>query len=256
MRKPWCKAAGLMVTGVLQTAFAAHPLVTDDTGTQGRGNLQFELSQDHGQSKRSGVTSKERAASLTLTRGLTETLDVFIGSSLLANQDPSEYDGTRRGAGDVATGLKWRYREEEATSMALKATVTLPTGREAEGLGKGRSTQSLLHITQMEFGDLSLLVNIGLTRNDNTDVVGERKSLWNTSAGAVYALDDQLSLVFEMGSRKQEALSGGKHPSFAQIGAIWHPSKDLDLDFGLKLGLNSAETDRTIGVGLTKRWGE
>ena len=152
--------------------------------------------------------------------------------------------------------LETRSQAMRLTSMALKATVTLPTGREAEGLGKGRSTQSLLHITQMEFGDLSLLVNIGLTRNDNTDVVGERKSLWNTSAGAVYALDDQLSLVFEMGSRKQEALSGGKHPSFAQIGAIWHPGKDLDLDFGLKLGLNSAETDRTIGVGLTKRWGE
>ncbi len=249
----------LLITNALITgkASAAHPLSTDDTGTQGADGFQFEISQDFGRSKTNGVISKEDVANMTLTRGWTDRLDIFLGAALQATKDPGSYEGTRRGAGDTAMGIKWRYQETEGMSLGLKGSVTLPTGDEDKGLGKGRTTQSVLHMTQMEFDALTLLVNIGYTYNDNkTAVVAERKNLWNASAAGLYLVSETTTVLLEVGARRQAALAGGKNPSFATLGVIWHLTKELDFDVGLKLKLNSEETDRTVGVGITKRWGK
>jgi hypothetical protein len=55
-------------------AYAAHPLVTEDTGTQGIGGNQVEVNTDW--LKDEGV--KSRTSTVTLTRGIQENLDVFF----------------------------------------------------------------------------------------------------------------------------------------------------------------------------------
>ena len=48
------------------TAFAAHPLITDDTGTQGQGKFQLEVNGEfgHDREKLDGVETIESSAGL------------------------------------------------------------------------------------------------------------------------------------------------------------------------------------------------
>jgi hypothetical protein len=70
-------AAPVFLLGMLaasQNAMAAHPLNTDDPGTQGAGNNQLEFNSDH-VTARDG--SSQTVGDATYTRGLTDTLDFF-----------------------------------------------------------------------------------------------------------------------------------------------------------------------------------
>ena len=89
-------AALLMLPGASR---AAHPLVSDDTGTQGAGRWQFEASADRTRERDDGLVAREHEVAFTLTRGLSDTLDLAIGLPwlrLAASGAP-----TQRGAGDL-----------------------------------------------------------------------------------------------------------------------------------------------------------
>ena len=64
-------------------AFAAHPLMTDDTGTQGKGKFQFEYNGEYSRDDEheAGVAEKETSGTLTaaLTYGMTDNLDIVVG---------------------------------------------------------------------------------------------------------------------------------------------------------------------------------
>ncbi|WP_313082819.1 hypothetical protein [Pulveribacter sp.] len=68
LRAPLLGAALLAAAAAAQ---AAHPLITDDTGTQGAGRWQFELNTDHtrARDRYAGTTAWERELNATLTRG-------------------------------------------------------------------------------------------------------------------------------------------------------------------------------------------
>lgn len=235
------------------SAFAAHPLVTDDTGTQGAGNNQAELSFDRAESGKGASKSHENAFALTYTRGLTDRLDVFIGGTRLDLRDPGANDGDRvKGEGDSAIGLKWRYAEREGLSLGLKLTANLGTGDDQRGLGAGRSTQSLLHMTQIETKSGVLLLNLGLTNNGKS--TDERRSLWNVSAAWLLPLREDLRLAVDIGAAQQASRDSSKHPAYALVGLIWAVTEQIDLDVGYKHGLNNQEPDSQLGVGLTLRW--
>ncbi|MEK7296302.1 MAG: transporter, partial [Planctomycetota bacterium] len=50
------------------TSFAAHPLVTDDTGTQGKGKFQMEINSEFTYEKEAetGVTKKETGSQVAV----------------------------------------------------------------------------------------------------------------------------------------------------------------------------------------------
>lgn len=236
-----------------QTAYAAHPLITDDTGTQGSGNNQAEFSFDRAESGKGAEKVHENAFAFTYTRGLSDRLDFFVGGAKLDLRDPAANDGARvKGSADSAIGLKWRYAEREGFSLGLKLTSNLATGDADRGLGAGRATQSLLHITQWETGSGDFLVNIGLTNNGKTDE--ERRTLWNLSAAWLAPVREDLTFAIDVGASQQASRESSKHPAYALVGLIWAVTEQIDLDIGYKHGLNNQESDRQLGAGLTIRW--
>jgi len=236
-----------------QTAFAAHPLVTDDTGTQGAGNNQAELSFDRAESGKGANKSHENALAFTYTRGITDRLDFFVGGAKLDLRDPAANEGKRvKGGGDSAIGLKWRYVEREGFSLGLKLTSNLATGDAGRGLGAGRATQSLLHMTQLGTASGDFLLNVGLTNNGRSDE--ERRTLWNISAAWLVPVREDLRVVVDVGASQQASRDSSKHPAFALVGLIWAVTEQIDLDIGYKHGLNNQEADGQLGVGLTVRW--
>ena len=67
---------GVMFASV---SFAAHPLITDDTGTQGKGKFQLEVNGEYGHDKDDGVTTKTTQAAAALSYGVTEPIDIVLG---------------------------------------------------------------------------------------------------------------------------------------------------------------------------------
>lgn len=245
--------APIVLAFLTSTAYAAHPLVTDDTGTRGAGNNQAELSFDRAQSGKGASKSHENALAFTYTRGLNDRLDLFVGGVRLDLRDPSANGGKRvKGEADSALGLKWRYAEREGLSLGLKLTSNFATGDADRGLGAGRATQSLLHMTQLQTKSGDFLINVGFTNNGST--ADERRTLWNASVAWLMPVREDVRFALDIGASQQASRNSSKHPAYALVGLIWAVTEQLDLDIGYKHGLNDQEADQQLGVGLTVRW--
>lgn len=231
-------------------AQAAHPLITDDTGTQGSGHWQFEANTDHTRTRDAGVTAWEREANLALTRGVTETLDLAVNLPWLHTSATGE--ASRSGIGDTTLLAKWRFYDNDAGwTLGLRPEITLPTGSEGKGLGNGRATAALTLLSSLERGDWTWLANAGYAYNANK--VGDRKRLWAVSTALLYNLGERWTLAADIGASRA-ATPGASSEKYGLIGAIYHIGDDTDLDIGWRRSLGGAPVAHTVGVGLTLRW--
>lgn len=242
----------------VKDSFAAHPLITDDTGTMGKGNFQAELNTEFSfdKEREDGVTIKERVndVSTILTYGITDNVDIVAGLPYIwfRTKENGDLIADEDGIGDIFLELKWRFYEKEGISFALKPGITLPTGDEDKGLGQGRSTYSLFFITTKELEAIAIHLNLGYIRNENKH--DERKDLWHVSlAGETEVLKD-LKLVANIGAERNPDKSSNTHPAFILGGIIYTLSERIDIDFGIKAGLNKPETDLSILAGLVYRF--
>jgi hypothetical protein len=251
--------------------YAAHPYITDDTGTQGAGNWQLELMAERHRNDRTadaggGAARQIRTLTLlnpVLTYGVLETVDIAFGSSRLRQRTTE--DGTvsqaSDGAGDSTLELKWRFYEANGLSLALKPGLALPTGDESEGLGAGKVSWGVNFILTRELKPWVFLANVAYARARfklPADAEANRADLWRASAGVAYYLRDDVRLVGEAGVRtngaKDDPFLPGRNGHFAMLGVIYSPSDDLDLDLGVRRRLNRAEFDTAILLGATFRW--
>ena len=117
-------------------AFAAHPLLTEDTGTQRAGRFDLEL--DNTWTRDGDLRAYEFGPQLSY--GVLPNLDAILRPTWVALRTTG--DGattTARGAGDTAIDVKWRFYEAGAVSVATRAGIGAPTGDPARGLGAGRA---------------------------------------------------------------------------------------------------------------------
>jgi hypothetical protein len=120
-------------------AFAAHPLITDDANTQGRGNVQVEVSgqisinkykvsDDGGEP----LTVHSRGSELktTVSYGIVDPVDLLVTIPL--QWETLETDSStffpENGVADVALEMKWLFLKKNGFLFALKPGITLPEG--------------------------------------------------------------------------------------------------------------------------------
>lgn len=84
-------------------AWALQPLITDDSGTQGAGGQQVELSWSHERMRAGPARDSAQSGAPTYTFGATDTLDLFasLGHTRLRGDS-----GTARGWGNAVLGAK------------------------------------------------------------------------------------------------------------------------------------------------------
>ena len=249
--------------------WAAHPFITDDAGTQGAGNWQLELMaqrDDHGHAAADGPVQLRGRLTLfnpVLTYGLRDNLDIALGLNYLRHRDSDIGFATdsANGMADSSLELKWRFYDENGFTMALKPGVSLPTGDEIKGLGSGKSSWGVNFIGGYEAKPWSFMGNVAYFRTRfklPQDVADNRSNLWRISAGAAYSMSEQLRFTGELGVRTNEARNDpflpGRNAQFAMLGAIYSPTEKIDLDIGLRKGLNQAEADTVLLIGATFRW--
>lgn len=242
-----------LLTAAASAAHAAHPLVTDDSGTQGTSHWQFEANTDHTRvrDRAAGFTAWEREGNAALTYGLTETLDIAVNVPWARQSATDEPQVS--GVGDTTVLAKWRFYDNQAQgfSLALRPEITLPSGSESKGLGNGRATAALTLIASQQWGDWTWLGNAGLAYNDNR--VGDRKHLWALSTAVLYTVTPQLSLAADVGIARAAA-PDERHEKYGLLGAIWHVNDDLDLDIGWRRSFGGSPVAHTVGAGVTVRW--
>lgn len=234
-------------------SYAAHPLITDDTGTQGKGKFQLELTAEYGHDDEEGVKEKTTEIAATLTYGIVDTVDIILGIPYqhIRTKDP-DTTTAEDGLSDVSIELKWRFYEKEGLSFALKPGITFPTGDDERGLGAGRTGYSLFFLTTKELKPWAFHVNLGYKRNENK--IDERKDIWHASVAAEVEAIEELKVVADIGVETNPDTSSNTHPAFIIGGLIYSLSKNFDLDCGIKAGLNKAEVDYALLAGVTLRF--
>ncbi len=239
---------------VLATAsYAAHPLITDDTGTQGKGNFQLEANAEYNYDKEDGVTNKETAVDFTLSYGALENVDlqISIPYQIIKTSDAGS-DFEEEGMGDLSLDVKWRIYEKDELSLLLKPGITLPLGDEEKGLGTGKTGYKLFFVTTYEKKPYVVHANLGYILNKNK--VDEREDIWHISLAGEYYLTEDLRVVGNVGMEKNTDKSADQDPAFLIAGVIYGLNKDFDVDFGIKFGLNKAETDISVLAGISLRF--
>jgi hypothetical protein len=237
-----------LLLGMLSTpVYAAHPLITDDTGTQGKGKFQIEVNAEHANDN--GNT--ETALGATLSAGLLDNVDLVVGSPyiFLRERDENKHWNREDGIADLSLAVKWRFYEHEGLSFALKPGMTLATGDEDKGLGDGKPTYSLFFITTKELEPFTFHLNLGYVLNRS-----ELRDIFHYSLAAEYAAAKSLKIVGNIGGETNPDKESGTHPLFVLGGLIYKLTDSFDIDFGVKAGLNKAEADYTLLAGITYRF--
>jgi hypothetical protein len=234
--------------------WATHPLITDDAGPQGQGHFQLEVNGQHDHDKENGVTLTGGQVAATLTYGITDTIDVAVGIPYLwIREESGLINASNSGFSDTIMDVKLRFYEKNGLSFAVKPGLSVPTGNEDQGLGTGKVGYHLYLIGMKEVGPWTFLANLGYIRNE-TDAVAVEKDIWHVSVATMYAANEHWKIVANVVAERNPDKDDDTDPVAALAGVIYSPTKDIDLDLGVKAGLTSSETDWSLLAGTTFRF--
>jgi len=235
-------------------AYGAHPLLTEDTGTQGAGHYQLELTYDSNYPADSVGKQREQTVNAVLSIGILENLDFIVA---LPYEHVREGGGgsrpTSEGLGDAELAAKWRFYEEGALSLALRPALGLPTGNEDAGLSADHVIPSLFAVSTYAIDPWSFHLHLGYARNfhDGSD---QRDHLYHASVAAEYSLSDRLRLVGDASIESNPDRSGDANAGSMVLGLIYSPIPDLDIDLGYRKGMTDAAPDHAWLAGLAFRF--
>lgn len=233
--------------------FAGHPLITDDTGTQGQGGVQIEINGMFGHNDDGGVSEKSYEVDTILSYGLFDKADVVLG--LPYQHIRTTENGAKRkerGISDISLEIKWRFFERDGLSLAFKPGVSFPTGNEKKGLGAGRVGFGPAFIVTQELAPWTLHLNLSYKRNENK--LAERKDIWHASLASEFEVLKGLRLVANVGAERNTDRSSDTHPAFLIVGFIYSVGENVDLNFGLQWGLTKTESDYMLRPGVALRF--
>ena len=237
-----------------ETVFAAHPLLTEDTGTQGAGNYQLELTHDLSINRDAGTQTRTRNIQAVFSAGPTDALDIII---VLPHERLTERaDATKTtvmGYADMEIAGKWRFYETDALSFALRPGLGLPTGNKKNGLGAGHVTPSLFAISTYTRDDWAYHMHLGYThkRRPGPD---ERHHIYHASIAAEYSVNESLRLVADASIERNGERSGRPGVGSMVLGLVVSLTPDLDFDFGYRKGLTEPADDHAWLAGLALRF--
>lgn len=238
-------------------ALAFQPLITDDTGTQGKGGNQLEAGYNRTSDKAPDGRTVTHEIPLVYTRGITDELDVYAGGTRM-RINPDAPALTESGWSNPVIGAKWRFYEHEASklSFAVKPEVSLGVsdGKEARGLGTGKTSYGVGLLMTRETGFGLLLANLQVDRANYTDNAlnaGERRTQYRLSVAPVWDVTEGWRLALDTGAMTNSDRAAKDWMGYVELGAIYSPDKDLDFALGIirnNRDGGTRSTQATMGV--------
>jgi hypothetical protein len=252
-----CKILLCIVLSAPVAAWAAHPLLTDDTGTQGKGKFQIETSGAwlSDKSNANGTETREidTLATVVFTAGVAETVDLAVTVPNAWTETKKAGTVTKQnGVTDTVVEMKWRFFEKEKLSLGFKPGIVLPTGDDEKGLGTGHVGYTAFLLSTYEAEQWAFDANLGYLHLENR--AEELVNRWFASIASRFKMTEHWRLVGEVGASRNPDRADDSKPAFAQIGVIYSPTESLDLSAGYVFGFNDADIDHTVRAGVTMRF--
>ena len=254
-RGRWARRAAISLLTLLPVvgARAAHPLITEDAYTLGSGVSQLEIGAEEVRFDEPGLDGRVSQVRPVFSHGLRDDVDILVGAPYLDTRESSLAGVERtRGLGDVSVELKWRFHDDGRTKLALKPGFTLTTGNFDKGLGTGRSVPSVFLVSTFERAGWYYNLHTGYLRNNNKGEL--RKDLFHLSGSAVVRASPRVQWAVDVSADSSVDRQESSFPVVALAAVIYSPLENLDLDLGMRVGLNSAADDRAFLAGVTVRW--
>jgi len=254
----WCVMLGVALTPSPGSAF--QPLITDDTGTQGTGGNQLEGGFLRTTDKHAGGKDVTLEAAAVYTRGIYDTVDVFIALPYQRIEPAGAI--TESGWSNAVIGAKWRFFEDEKSklSFALKPILQLPvsSSEELQGLGTARTSWRLDLLMTQETGFGAVHANLASTRvkfEDGALNDATRQSQFRLSVAPVWDVTEKWKLALDMGIMTNPDRTEKQRMGYYEIGAIYAPSKDLELAVGVVRNTSDGPVQSTqVTAGVTWRF--
>ena len=241
------------------SADAAHPLITDDTGVQGKGKMQFELNGEFASDRETDaagveIVARDAEVAAAFAYGITDSIDGVMGLPYAWSElhDSASTHESAKGISDMSVEVKWRFFEKEGLSLGLKPGMSIPTGDDEKGLGTGKYGFSAYFNATYEAEPWAFHANLGYIRNNNK--VDERENLSHASLASELAIVKNLKAVVNVGIDRNPDRTADKDPVFLLGGLIYALSEDFEIDAGIKKGVTDPETDTTALAGMTARF--
>ena len=111
------------------------------------------------------------------------------------------------------------------------------------------ASYSVFFITTKEMGPFTLHLNLGYIKNRT-----ELRDIRHYSLAGEYKPVKDLRIVANIGGETNADRGSNVHPIFLLGGVIYSFRENIDMDFGIKTGLNKAEADYAALAGLTYRF--
>ena len=239
----------------------SHSSITVDAG-----HIQIEsdflnyIYDPHGSG---GVTTQAYSIGTPIFKlGITNWMDVELGLALFnslhqfskSSGDNSNWDVTARGFGDTSLGAKINIFGDDGGDQALAVLPFLKVPTASPGLGNGHAEFTLnvpYTIALSKPWSLTLEPNIGLLRNlDNTDYRGDYGFIANLNRPIlIEGLTAAAEVAIDASSEKKAGTRLSFDPSLQYL-----VSKNLQLDVGIYLGLNTATPRYNAYFGITYRY--
>jgi hypothetical protein len=248
-RRLW-RVACLCIFGCAADAYAAHPLISEDTGTQGAGRFELELG--NAWTRSGGDRAYEFGPQLSY--GVLPNLDAIVRPSWVALRTVADDTTTSvRGAGDTAVDVKWRFYEAAPLSLAIRAGISAPTGDADRGLGAGRATYHAVGVASADAAPLAFHANLGYTRARGDAL--QRRDLFHASTAAVLKAEGGWQLLLYDIAVDSNPERGRSVPAcVVRFGVIYTLREGYDIDFGYQARLNNAAPAKVLLAALTVRW--
>ena len=228
-------------------AHAAHPLISEDPDTQGRGHFELELGF---QDARDGdLRAFEFGPQLSY--GVTDSLDGIVRPAWIDNRSTGDAAPPVRALSDTALDVKWRFFERDALSAGVRAGLLIPTGDADRGAGQGKASWHAVLAGQWSAAPWTFIGNVGYVQDP---VAGERASLWYTTASIVWAQSERWRFSAETAGFTPPDTARNTWQAVARFGAIATLAPWLDVDAGYQFRLNRAAPVKVILAGATIRW--
>lgn len=232
---------------------AGVPLETDCASTLGTGGLEVEYAGSLTHDQEGGSTLKAHDGELSVRAGLSPRTNLSLSLPYTFREEVTGSDAVR-GFGDLSVSVKHRFAESGSLYLAIATSLSMPTGETAEGRSDEAWIPGATLIATYTTGESGLHLNAGYAHffftDDLLDAASSNDSL-TFSAAFEGRVTERLFAGVEFGTSSPREKGNGTWNSFALAGASVRVSEGIELNGGVRLGLNRNEADWTILYGIT-----
>jgi hypothetical protein len=235
--------AGAMWPG--SGALASVPTGTEAASVEGKGAAEVGVNVGLEKDENGGSTATETTLTPWIEYGLTDALDLYLEVPWMS----WKLGGAKEsGVSDATLALKWMVYSSDGLSVALRPSISFPTGDDAKGLGSGKTNFGLILTAGIPLKPVDLTLNLGYSSNQND--VDEETALFYLSAEADWGVAPGWTLAGEV-RVDTDPDKTSKDPAYLLVGIDHNLSEKLSIGVGFKTKLNDAAPDSGLVVGLT-----